>query len=379
MVARSLRRRFIAVSRKLREARVFARAMASPHQPVLAHLIPIRRCNLACTYCTEFDAVSPPVPLGTLQSRVDKLVELGTTIITLSGGEPLLHPQIEQIVGHIRRRGAMATLITNGYLLNPRKIEALNRAGLDHLQISIDNLEPDEVSKKSLRVLDRRLRWLAEWAEFAVTVNTVLGGAFRSPEDALIVARRARQLGLANTVGFLHDHNGQLLGVSGRVRAVYEEILRLGAPLFSFTHYDRFQRNLAEGRPNHWHCRAGGRYLYVCEDGLVHWCSQQRGTPGIPLERYTRQDLEIQAAIPKACAPFCTVSCVHQVAMLDAMRRHPRRTLDEMLNSRRQIDPAFRPPWLMRALEWMFLESRQRRAFERLARIFFGLGARRSS
>lgn len=357
---------------------MFAWAMASPNHPVLAHLIPIRRCNLACTYCNEFDAVSPPVPLETIQARVDKLVELGTAIITLSGGEPLLHPQLEEIVAHIRRRGAIATVITNGYLLNPRKIERLNRAGLDYLQISIDNVKPDEVSKKSLRVLDQRLQWLAEHAEFAVTVNTVLGSPLHSPEDALVIARRARQLGLTSTVGFLHDHNGQLKGTTERVRAVYEEILRLGAPLFSFTHYDRFQRNVAEGRPNHWHCRAGGRYLYVCEDGLVHWCSQQRGTPGIPLERYTRQDLEIQAAIPKPCTPFCTVSCVHQVAMLDAVREQPRQTLDEMLRSRRAIDPAFRPPWLLKALEWMFLESRQRRHFERLARTVFGLGARRS-
>jgi MoaA/NifB/PqqE/SkfB family radical SAM enzyme len=379
MIVRGIRRRFATASRKLREARMFARAMASPHHPVLAHLIPTRRCNLACTYCNEFDGVSPPVPLETLKARVNKLVELGTAIITLSGGEPLLHPQIEELIAHIRRRGVIATVITNGYLLNPRKIERLNRAGLDHLQISIDNLEPDEVSKKSLRVLDRRLRWLAEYAEFAVTVNTVLGSTFHSPEDALAVARRARQLGLSSTVGFLHDGNGQSLGVSERIRAVYGEILRLGAPLFSFTHYDRFQRNIAAGRPNHWHCRAGGRYLYVCEDGLVHWCSQQRGRPGIPLERYRRQDLEIQAAIPKSCAPFCTISCVHQVAMLDAVREAPRRTLDEMLRSRREIDPAFRPPWLLKALEWMFLESPNRRTFERLARIVFGLGARRSA
>ena len=355
---------------------MFARAMVSPSQPILAHLIPIRRCNLACTYCNEFDAVSPPVPLETLKARIDKLAELGVAIITLSGGEPLLHPQLEAIIAHIRRRGSIAGLITNGYLLNPRKIELLNRAGLDYLQISIDNLEPDEVSKKSLRVLDRRLRWLAELAEFSVSVNTVLGSALSSPEDALTIARRARQLGLASTVGFLHDHNGQSLGSTARIREVYLEILRLGAPLFSFTHYDRFQRNIAQGRPNRWHCRAGGRYLYICEDGRVHWCSQQRGRPGIPLERYTRQDLEIQAAIPKSCAPYCTVSCVHQVAMLDALREEPRRTLDEMLRSRREIDPAFRPPWMLTALEWMFLSGAARRAFHQLARFVFGLPRR---
>ena len=43
-----------------------------------------------------------------------------------------------------------------------------------------------------------------------------------------------------------------------------------------------FQDNLADGKPNEWRCRAGARYLYICEDGLVHYCSQQRGYPGRP-------------------------------------------------------------------------------------------------
>ena len=45
----------------------------------------------------------------------------------------------------------LAGLITNGYLLTAERIERLNRAGLDHMQISIDNVMPDEVSKKSLQ------------------------------------------------------------------------------------------------------------------------------------------------------------------------------------------------------------------------------------
>jgi len=90
--------------------------------------------------------------------RVDKLAELGTTIITISGGEPLLHPELDSIIRRIRDHGAIATLISNGYLLTPERIRQLNRAGLDYLQISIDNVKPDEVSQKSLKVLDRKLQ-----------------------------------------------------------------------------------------------------------------------------------------------------------------------------------------------------------------------------
>ncbi|MGC2322316.1 MAG: radical SAM protein, partial [Terriglobales bacterium] len=86
------RRQINAMHRRFREWKMIAKGLLSTDRPVLAHLIPMRRCNLACAYCNEFDAVSKPVPLETMFRRIDKLAELGTTIMTVSGGEPLLHP-----------------------------------------------------------------------------------------------------------------------------------------------------------------------------------------------------------------------------------------------------------------------------------------------
>jgi len=361
-------RRFVrAVPRRVREARMFARAMKSPHHPILAQIVPIRRCNLSCTYCNEFDRVSPPVPTGEMLERIDHLHRLGTTIITISGGEPMLHPDLDRLIQRIRQGGAIATLITNGYFLTPSRIRCLNRAGLDYLQISIDNLQPDDVSKKSLRVLDRKLEWLAAHAEFGVTINSVLGADLANPEDALAVSRRARALGFASTVGVLHDHQGQLKPLGPRHQSVLAEILKLENSLFSFAHFDRFQNNLARGLPNDWHCGAGGRFLYICEDGLVHYCSQQRGTPAIPLAEYTPAHLRAEGARRKECAPFCTISCVNQTAMLDEFRTRPRETLDEIIARRKQRDPGFQPPPLVNALAWMFLHPRRREFFGKVA------------
>lgn len=322
-----LRRRLASLKRRVREARALALAFQSPHRPVVAQIIPTRRCNLSCTYCNEFDRTSDPVPLAALQQRIDALARLGTTIITLSGGEPLLHPDVDTIVRHIRQRGAIATLITNGYLLTPAMIGRLNDAGLDSLQISIDNLVPDDVSKKSLKVLDQKLRMLAEHALFDVTVNAVVGGATASPEDALTIGRRARELGFKSTVGLIHGDGGQMVPLGDRERGVLRETIRLERSPFSFDRYNRFQETLAAGEPCAWHCRAGSRYLYVCEDGLVHYCSQQRGQPGVPLASYTADDLAREYASVKSCAPYCTIGCVHRVAMVDDLREHPVETL----------------------------------------------------
>ena len=59
----------------------------------------------------------------------------------------------------------------------------------------------------------------------------------------------------------------------------------------SFTRVNAFQDNIALGLPNDWRCRSGARYLYICENGLVHYCSQQRGYPAVPLATYTKDDL----------------------------------------------------------------------------------------
>lgn len=342
---------------------MFVRAMASPYHPVLAQIIPIRRCNLACTYCNEFDKNSAPVPTEQMLARIDKLGALGTSIITFSGGEPTLHPDLDQLIRRVRSCGAISTVITNGYFLVPERIKRLNAAGLDYLQISIDNVQPDDVSKKSLKVLDQKLKWLAEYADFDVTINSVLGSEISQPEDAYLIAARARELGFNSTVGILHDGSGQLAPLQTRQRNVYDRILGLGTGLFSFAHLDAFQQNTIRGLPNAWHCPAGGRFLYICEDGLVHYCSQQRGSPAIPLADYTTDDLIREGARPKGCAPFCTISCVHQTAMLDGFRTRPRETLAGIIDRRKQRDPGWQTPPSIRLLQSMFLNDSRTRDF----------------
>lgn len=307
----------------IREARFIARGLLSTKHPILAHLVPMRRCNLSCGYCNEYDKTSDPVPIEVVKRRIDLLARLGTSIITISGGEPMLHPQIYEIFERIRSHGMIAGLISNGYYMTRERIEKLNRAGLEYLQISIDNVSPDEVSQKSLKVLDRYLRYLSEYARFHVSINSVIGGGIKNPEDALVVARRAVELGFSASLGIIHDSSGQLKPLGQKEARIYEELKRFGKR--SWTRLNWFQDDLAYGRPHNWRCRAGARYLYICEDGLVHYCSQQRGYPGVPLENYTSKDIEREFYTEKPCARMCTIACVQQVAMMDNWRapQHP--------------------------------------------------------
>jgi len=303
---------------KLRQAAFISRALLSTNHVVLAHIIPMRRCNLACGYCNEYDQTSTPVPLEVMKRRIDKLAELGTSIVTISGGEPMMHPELDQIIRYIRSRGIIAGLISNGYYFTPERIKRLNEAGLDSLQISIDNVNPDEVSRKSLRVLDKKLRYLAEHADFHININSVIGGGIKQPEDALTVAKRAVELGFSTTVGVIHDEDGTLKPLTETEKQIFHAVKKLGNK--DHARLNWFQDSIAEGQPYEWRCRSGSRYLYICEDGLVHWCSQQRGYPGTPLEDYTMEDFKREYKTEKWCAPTCTIQCVHQVGILDNWR-----------------------------------------------------------
>ena len=313
-----LKRRWRAVTRKLRELGSIGSALASTGHPYMAHIVPMRRCNLACTYCNEFDDVSDPVPLEEMLRRIDDLGRLGTSVITISGGEPLLHPELDQMIARIRKTGAIAGMITNGYLLMPDRIKRLNRAGLDHMQISIDNVMPDEVSKKSLKVLDAKLRMLAEHADFHVNINSVVGGGIPKPEDARTVSERALALGFSSTIGIIHDGSGQLKPLGERERSVWDQVRQADAA--ELLAVQPFSRGDCE-REDERLALPGGRavpvYLRVRAGALLLAAARISGGSAVG---YMTADVKREFLTEKSCAPNCTISCVHQVSYIDHWR-----------------------------------------------------------
>lgn len=296
------------------------RALRDPYVPILAHLVTTRRCNLACTYCNEFDHVSEPIATEVLCQRLDHLADLGTVVVTFTGGEPLLHLQLHEVIAHAVGRGIVCTMITNGYPLTRTWIERLNKSGLTMLQISIDNLEPNEISHKSWSRLKSRLKLLRDHARFGINVNAVLGSC--PMEETRHVVEEVRAMGFYMTIGLLHDHEGQLDGGPGRgwMASFYEEIQgKANRSLFHRVGQGWEHQMLRDGEAA-WKCRAGGRYLYIDESGIVSYCSQRRGEPGIPLLEYTRADTEREFHTVKDCALRCTVGCVRRVSALDQRR-----------------------------------------------------------
>src|SRR5215471_4803637 len=227
------------------------------YSPFLAHIVIIRRCNLSCGYCSEYDKVSDPIPVEVLEKRLRKLRSLGTFGISLTGGEPTLHPGLPDLIRKCRDMGFFRTgMISNGFLLRPDLIKALNEAGLQEMQISVDGVHANATTEKVLDNLEKRLQWLREHARFRVIVSGVLGAC--PPDEAEEVLSFAKQMGFIRRVLLLHDSNGQMKSGNGEVKTFEKNVRQLPKTVVDFSNYRR--RLVREGSAP-FKCRAGSRYL----------------------------------------------------------------------------------------------------------------------
>ncbi len=180
-------------------------------------------------------------------------------------------------------------------------------------------MTPDDISKKSLKVLDKKLQMLAEYAEFHVNINSVVGGGIRNPQDALVIGKRALELGFESTIGIIHDGGGQLKPLKpeearGLLRDDQPEEEQL-----------RAVRQVPEG-----HCRGAAQRLALPR--RVALPLHLRGRPGALLLAAARvsgradrgihhgEDVKREFVTAKSCAPNCTIGCVHRISYIDHWR-----------------------------------------------------------
>jgi MoaA/NifB/PqqE/SkfB family radical SAM enzyme len=279
-------------------------------------MVIIRRCNLACGYCTEYDKTSSPISFEILEQRLRKLKGLGTFGISLTGGEPTMHPDLPQLVRKCRQLGFLRTgMISNGLLLRPQLIQALNEAGLQEMQISIDGVHANVTTEKVLDNLKKRLESLREHARFQVVVSGVIGAA--PPAEVEEVIAFASKMGFTPRVLLIHDSNGQLK-LSREEVSLFERIVKKIPK--TWKEFSDYRDRLVRKGIAPFKCRAGSRYLYIDEFGKVNWCSQTRTAWSKDLMEYTPTDLREQFYRYKSCHATCTIGCARASSQLDNWR-----------------------------------------------------------
>ncbi len=124
----------------------------------------IRRCNLACKHCYSISADHAfPGELTTAEicAHMEDLRRFGVPMLILSGGEPLLRPDLFEIAQRARELGFLVGLSTNGTLIDRDNIDAIEAARFDYVGISIDGLrETHDRFRRRLGAFDEALRGL---------------------------------------------------------------------------------------------------------------------------------------------------------------------------------------------------------------------------
>jgi PqqA peptide cyclase len=120
----------------------------SPPLALLAELT--HRCPLGCPYCSnplDLDRVRDELDTATWQRVIDEAAALGALQIHFSGGEPMVRADLAMLVGHAHAAGLYTNLITSAVLLDEPRLAALKAAGLDHVQISLQDTEPKNADR----------------------------------------------------------------------------------------------------------------------------------------------------------------------------------------------------------------------------------------
>jgi MoaA/NifB/PqqE/SkfB family radical SAM enzyme len=195
-------------------------------------------------------------------------------------------------------------------------IKKLNEAGLQDMQISIDGVKPNDVTVKVLNSLRKRLEYLKEYAKFKVVVSGVVGSC--PPQESFEVICYAKKMGFKPRILLIHDHDGQVK-LSSEELKVFKEIKKM-IPR-SFPEFTDYRDTMIREGTAPFKCRAGSRYLYVDEDGMVSWCSQTRDFFRKDLMEYGFEDLKREFYSYKSCQDKCTLGCVRAASSVDGWRR----------------------------------------------------------
>lgn len=110
--------------------------------PVLCNYYVTYRCNAKCGFCDIWEKPSPYVTLGQVEENLIALKKLKVKVIDFTGGEPLLHQQIDQFFALAKSHGFITTLTTNG-LLYPKFAEKL-KGNVDMLHFSLDTADKEK-------------------------------------------------------------------------------------------------------------------------------------------------------------------------------------------------------------------------------------------
>jgi MoaA/NifB/PqqE/SkfB family radical SAM enzyme len=255
--------------------------------PLAATLAVTPKCQLQCVHCSASSGnrTAADTELSTDQWKrvVRESKELGATNITFTGGEPLLRPDLEEIVSTLPRGEAVTLVFTNGIGLTPERVRSLSEAGLTGIQISLDS--PDPAEHDRLRGRDGLFRAVETGARTALDAGLLVGLSTYATRQSVEAKQLTRMAALAAAWG-VHEltvfdamPSGRLSGrddvtlTPAHRTALIEESSRLRRETRGKLHLiTQSWTNCGKGFPRIIGCLAGNYQFHVTASGEFRPC-----------------------------------------------------------------------------------------------------------
>lgn len=286
-------------------------------KPLQCSLYVTDRCNLDCSYCTEYDNSQPHPPLEELKKWLRKIRELGTMRIALVGGEPLTHPDIVELVRYCRELGFATSLTTNGFLLTRKKLQDLEAAGLQVMQISVDRMTPSPITKKTFKTILPKLDYFKD-SKVSLHITGVLCQDTLPESTAVLETGLSR--GIPTEVRLVHADPTSFYRVQrGSPEALKNFIewmivrKKAGEKIHTNEAVLDYQLSLLNGTPTDWTCMAGYKLFFVSAQGKFWECSMVKTEKHIM--EITLDDLFANYR-KKPCQAGCGVYCAVSTSLL---------------------------------------------------------------
>ena len=303
-------------------APLLAPGSLAPPIGLLAELT--HRCPLGCPYCSnplDLDARDAELATDDWRRVFTEASALGVMQVHLSGGEPAARRDLVEIVAHCAAIGLYTNLITSGIGVTPKLVAALSEAGLDHVQLSIqdaDDASADRIA--GYRGASARKREVAEavvGAGLPLTLNAVIHRANVARAGAVLeraLAWGARRVEIAHAqyYGWAKRNRAALMPARDEAMAAIAEIERLKAVHAGAIVVDHVIPDYHAKYPKACMGGWGRRLLNVTPTGRVLPCHAAESIPGLEFWSVRDRPLaEIWAGSPAFADPVCHLSPFH--------------------------------------------------------------------
>jgi PqqA peptide cyclase len=260
------------------------------------------RCPLQCVFCynpVNFAQHSRELATSDWLRVLNEARALGAVQLGLSGGEPLLRDDLEEITAEAHRLGFYTNLITSGVGLSEARLRALQAAGLDHVQISFQDSTRemnDFLSHTRTFELKQRVAGWIKALGYPMVLNCVIHRLNIDHLDAIIemaVRMGADYLELANTqyYSWAHLNREQLLPSRAQLEAAERTTNEWRAKLEGRMRILFVVPDYYEERPKRCMNGWGSTFMAITPDGTALPCHTARMLPGLEFPNVTRSSL----------------------------------------------------------------------------------------